>query len=33
MEDGLSIEQTAEQGADRFPPQWVAFFYGLFASR
>ena len=33
MEDGLTIEQTAEQGVDRFPPQWVAFFYGLFASR
>lgn len=27
--EGLSIEQTAERLVDRFPPQWVAFFYGV----
>jgi cyclase len=30
LADDLSLEETAERGADRFPPQWVAFFYGLF---
>ncbi len=30
MANELSIEETAEQGADRFPPQWVGFFYRLF---
>jgi len=29
LEKGLTIEQTAEQGVDRFPVQWVAFFYQL----
>jgi cyclase len=33
LEEGLSIEETAEQGVDRFPPQWVAFFYALFGPR
>jgi len=27
--EGLSIEETAERAVDRFPPQWVAFFYGV----
>lgn len=27
--EGLAIEATAERGADRFPPQWVAYFYQL----
>ena len=26
LEEGLTIEQTAERGAD-FPPQWIAVFY------
>jgi hypothetical protein len=26
LEKGLTIEQTAERGAD-FPPQWIAVFY------
>ena len=26
--DGLTIEQTAERGAERFPVAWIAFFYG-----
>lgn len=26
----LSLEEAAEEGAERFPPQWVAFFYRLF---
>lgn len=30
IEDGLTIEATAEKGMDRFPPQWVAYFYGVF---
>lgn len=30
IEEGLSIEATAEKGMDRFPPQWIAFFYGSF---
>jgi cyclase len=33
LEQGLSIEETAERGMDRFPPQWVAFFYALFGPR
>ncbi len=28
--DGLDLEATAERGADRFPPQWIAYFYGVF---
>ena len=28
LEEGLTIEQTAERGAD-FPPQWVAFSYRM----
>lgn len=28
--EGLGIEATAEKGMDRFPPQWTAFFYGVF---
>ena len=31
--DGLTIEQAAEQGSDRFPVAWIAFFYGYFASQ
>ena len=31
LEDGLTVEQTAERGAD-FPPQWVAFFYRLLST-
>jgi glyoxylase-like metal-dependent hydrolase (beta-lactamase superfamily II) len=27
---GLTIEETARAGQDRFPPQWTAFFYQLF---
>lgn len=28
--DGRTIEETAEEGSDRFAPQWTAFFYQLF---
>lgn len=31
LEAGLSLEEAAEQGSDRFPPQWVGFFYRLFS--
>ncbi|MEM7416902.1 MAG: MBL fold metallo-hydrolase [Gemmatimonadota bacterium] len=31
LEDGKGIEQTAIEGMERFPPQWIAFFYGLFS--
>ncbi len=31
LEDGLTVEQTTERGTD-FPPQWVAFFYGLLST-
>lgn len=27
--DGLSLEQTARAGMERFPLQWIAFFYGV----
>mgnify|MGYP000846254195 CR=1 FL=1 len=30
IEDGLTIEETARSGQDRFAPQWTAFFYQLF---
>ncbi len=30
--EGLTLEQTAEAGSDRFPVPWIAFFYGYFAS-
>ena len=30
--DGLTIEETAQQGSDRFPVPWIAFFYGYFAA-
>lgn len=30
LAEGLSLEEAAEHGADRFPPQWIAFFYRLF---
>ncbi len=33
LEKGLSIEDTARGAEDRFPAAWIAFFYGLFASR
>lgn len=29
----LSMEETVERAAGRFPPQWVAFFYELFTQR
>lgn len=31
LADGLTLEEAAEQAADRFPPQWVGFFYRLFS--
>jgi hypothetical protein len=30
--EGLTLEQTAEAGSDRFPVPWIAFFYGYFAA-
>lgn len=30
IEEGMSIEETARVGQDRFPAQWTAFFYQLF---
>lgn len=33
IDAGLDIEATAEKGMDRFPPQWVAYFYGVFTQR
>ena len=30
IENGRSVEETAEAGRDRFPPAWTAFFYQLF---
>lgn len=32
IEDGRSGEEVAEAGADRFPPQWLGFFYRLFTT-
>jgi glyoxylase-like metal-dependent hydrolase (beta-lactamase superfamily II) len=32
VSEGLSIEETAEQGSDRFPVAWIAFFYGYFSA-
>lgn len=29
MEGGSTLDETAEAGADRFPPQWIAFFWGV----
>ena len=31
LEDGLTVEETAERGKE-FPPQWVAFFYRLLSA-
>ena len=31
--EGLSLEAAAERAVDRFPPQWVAFFYGVLSQR
>jgi hypothetical protein len=31
LADGLTLEETAQRGADRFAPQWIAFFYRSFA--
>lgn len=31
LAEGLSIDEAAERGGDRFPPQWVGFFYRLFS--
>lgn len=33
LSEELSMEETAERAAGRFPPQWVAFFYELFTQR
>lgn len=33
LADGLTIEQTMEQGSDRFPVPWIAFFYGYFSAK
>jgi len=33
VDRGLTIEETAEQGADRFPVPWIAFFFGWFSSQ
>lgn len=30
IDEGLSLEETAERGSDRFPPQWLGLFYRLF---
>jgi glyoxylase-like metal-dependent hydrolase (beta-lactamase superfamily II) len=30
--DGLTLEEAAEAGGDRFPVPWIAFFYGYYAS-
>jgi glyoxylase-like metal-dependent hydrolase (beta-lactamase superfamily II) len=30
---GLDLEATAEEGAERFPVPWIAFFYGYFAAQ
>jgi glyoxylase-like metal-dependent hydrolase (beta-lactamase superfamily II) len=32
LEEGLTVEATAERAQGRFAPQWVAFFYRLFSS-
>ncbi|MBT8487682.1 MAG: MBL fold metallo-hydrolase [Gemmatimonadetes bacterium] len=31
LADGLTMEQAVERAADRFPAQWVGFFYRLFS--
>jgi len=33
LSDGLTIEQTAEQGSELFPVPWIAFFYGYFSAK
>lgn len=33
LADGRSLEETARAGVDRFPPQWIAFFYGVYTQR
>jgi glyoxylase-like metal-dependent hydrolase (beta-lactamase superfamily II) len=33
LAEGLTIEETAEQGSDRFPVPWIAFFYGYFSAK
>lgn len=33
IDEGLSLEETRERATDRFPPQWLAFFYRLFTER
>ena len=33
LAEGLTIEQTAEQGSDLFPVPWIAFFYGYFSAK
>lgn len=32
IEEGLSPEEISEAGTDRFPPQWIGFFYRLFTA-
>lgn len=31
LDAGSTLEEAAEAGADRFPPQWIAFFWGVLA--
>jgi glyoxylase-like metal-dependent hydrolase (beta-lactamase superfamily II) len=33
LDEGLTLEATAERAAGRFAPQWVGFFYRLFSTR
>jgi glyoxylase-like metal-dependent hydrolase (beta-lactamase superfamily II) len=33
VRDGLTLEEAAEQGRERFPVAWIAFFYGYYASK
>lgn len=33
LEGGATLQEAARRGADRFPPQWVAFFYGVYTQR
>jgi hypothetical protein len=32
LDEGLTVEATAERAAGRFAPQWVAFFYRLLSN-
>jgi hypothetical protein len=33
LADGLTLEETAQRGADRFAPQWIAFFHRSLAGQ